>query len=104
MARKDISFTEMAHLALHFLMDPHTAEHDPDSVMAILFKLPGYQKRSYIRNFNRLVLAFGEALKHPRKSPRPMPGYYYRGRTEGLGHAVHLERVGRAAPLCGAGE
>ena len=38
MARKDISFKEMAHLALHSLMDPHAAEHDPDSVMAILFE------------------------------------------------------------------
>lgn len=41
MARKDISFTEMAHLALHFFLNPHTAEHDPDSVMAVLFKLSG---------------------------------------------------------------
>ncbi len=38
MVCKDISFTEMAHLALHFSMDLHTAEYDPDSVMAILFK------------------------------------------------------------------
>lgn len=32
-----------------FLLDPHTAEHDPDSVMAIPFMFSGYQKRSYIR-------------------------------------------------------
>lgn len=38
-----------------FLIDPLDAEHDPDSVMAILIKLSGYQKRRYTRTFIRMV-------------------------------------------------
>lgn len=57
MVRKDISFAEMAQLALHYAMDPLTEEHDPEKCGVILFKSAGYQKRSYIRNFIPLVEA-----------------------------------------------
>lgn len=72
MVRKDISFAEMAQLALHYAMDPHTAEHDPDRAVAILFKSAGYQKRSYIRNFIPLVQALGEVLIYPQEIPRAL--------------------------------
>lgn len=72
MVRKDISFAEMAQLALHYAMDPHTAEHDPDRAVAILFKSAGYQKRSYIRNFIPLVQALGEVLLFPQEIPRAL--------------------------------
>ncbi|GGF73836.1 replication protein [Paracoccus acridae] len=72
MVRKDISFAEMAQLALHYAMDPHTAEHDPDRAVAILFKSAGYQKRSYIRNFIPLVQALGEVLLYPQEIPRAL--------------------------------
>ncbi|TBN39069.1 replication protein [Paracoccus subflavus] len=72
MVRKDISFAEMAQLALHYAMDPHTAEHDPDRAVAILFKSAGYQKRSYIRNFIPVVQALGEVLFYPQEIPRAL--------------------------------
>ncbi|GHG24197.1 ParB/RepB/Spo0J family partition protein [Paracoccus aerius] len=72
MVRKDISFAEMAQLALHYAMDPHTAEQDPDRAVAILFKSAGYQKRSYIRNFIPLVQALGEVLMYPQEIPRAL--------------------------------
>lgn len=72
MVRKDISFAEMAQLALHYAMDPHTAEHDADRAVAILFKSAGYQKRSYIRNFIPLVQALGEVLLYPQEIPRAL--------------------------------
>ncbi len=72
MVRKDISFAEMAQLALHYAMDPHTAEHDPDRAVAFLFKSAGYQKRSYIRNFIPLVQALGEVLIYPQEIPRAL--------------------------------
>lgn len=72
MVRKDISFAEMAQLALHYAMDPQTSEHDPDRAVALLFKSAGYQKRSYIRNFIPLVQALGEVLLYPQEIPRAL--------------------------------
>ena len=72
MVRKDISFAEMAQLALHYAMDPQTAEHDPDRAVALLFKSAGYQKRSYIRNFIPLVQSLGEVLMYPQEIPRAL--------------------------------
>ncbi|MTE01503.1 replication protein [Paracoccus sp. YIM 132242] len=72
MVRKDISFAEMAQLALHYAMDPQTAEHDPDRAVAVLFKSAGYQKRSYIRNFIPVVHALGEVLMYPQEIPRAL--------------------------------
>ncbi|MBC9248491.1 ParB N-terminal domain-containing protein [Paracoccus sp. 11-3] len=72
MVRKDISFAEMAQLALHYAMDPQTSEHDPEKAVAILFKSAGYQKRSYIRNFIPLVEKLGDALIYPQEIPRAL--------------------------------
>ncbi|MFN3276004.1 MAG: ParB/RepB/Spo0J family partition protein [Paracoccus sp. (in: a-proteobacteria)] len=72
LVRKDISFAEMAQLALHYAMDPLTAEHDAEKAVAILFKSAGYQKRSYIRNFIPLVDRLGETLMYPQEIPRAL--------------------------------
>lgn len=72
LVRKDISFAEMAQLALHYAMDPMTEEHDPEKAVALLFRSAGYQKRSYIRNFIPLVEALGEALIYPNEIPRAL--------------------------------
>lgn len=72
LVRKDISFAEMAQLALHYAMDPLTAVNDPDKAVAILFKSAGYQKRSYIRNFIPLVERLGEVLMYPQEIPRAL--------------------------------
>lgn len=72
MVRKDISFAEMAQLAVHYAMDPLTEENDPEKAVAILFKSAGYQKRSYIRNFIRLVERLGETLLYPQEIPRAL--------------------------------
>ncbi|SMO43672.1 ParB/RepB/Spo0J family partition protein [Paracoccus laeviglucosivorans] len=72
LVRKDISFAEMAQLALHYAMDPLTEENDPEKAVAILFKSAGYQKRSYIRSFIRLVEALGETLLYAAEVPRAL--------------------------------
>ncbi|WBU62101.1 ParB/RepB/Spo0J family partition protein [Paracoccus albus] len=72
MVRKDISFAEMAQLAVHYAMDPDTDENDPDKAVAILFKSAGYQKRSYIRKFIPLVKSLGETLQFPQEIPRAL--------------------------------
>lgn len=70
--RKDISFAEMAQLALAYAADPGTAESDPDRVVALLFKSAGYQKRSYIRQFIRLMERLGEDLRFPQAISRAL--------------------------------
>lgn len=72
LVRKDISFAEMAMLALNYARDPQTAEDDPDRAVAELFKSAGYQKRSYIRQFIRLMDCLGESLRFAPHIPRAL--------------------------------
>ncbi|MEY8882091.1 ParB/RepB/Spo0J family partition protein [Donghicola sp. XS_ASV15] len=72
LVRKDISFGEMAKLALEYANDPETEEHDADKAVATLFKSAGYQKRSYIRNFIRVVRALDGHLKYLPQIPRSL--------------------------------
>lgn len=72
MVRKDVSFAEMAQLALDYAADPAVGETDPDRAVAELFKSAGYQKRSYIRTFIRLVAQLGPVLKFKSEIPRSL--------------------------------
>ncbi|RWR05685.1 ParB/RepB/Spo0J family partition protein [Paenirhodobacter populi] len=72
LVRKDISFAEMAMLALNYVRDPQTAENDPDKAVALLFQSAGYQKRSYIRQFVRLMDRIGEDLRFAQHIPRAL--------------------------------
>jgi ParB family chromosome partitioning protein len=72
LVRKDISFAEMAILAIKYAKDPATECNDPDKVVAILFKSAGYQKRSYIRSFIGVMERVGGSLKFPANIPRAL--------------------------------
>lgn len=72
LVRKDISFAEMAMLALNYARDPQTAETDPDRAVAELFKSAGYQKRSYIRQFIRVMDRLGDDLRFAHHVPRAL--------------------------------
>jgi len=72
LVRKDISFAEMAALALRYARDTATDCDDPEKAVAILFKSAGYQKRSYIRGFIGLMDRVGDVLKHPAEIPRAL--------------------------------
>jgi len=72
LVRKDISFAEMASLAIKYAKDKATECNDPDKVVAILFKSAGYQKRSYIRNFIGLMERVGGVLKYPAEISRSL--------------------------------
>jgi ParB family chromosome partitioning protein len=89
LVRKDISFAEMAMLALDYAADPGTELADPDKAVAVLFKSAGYQKRSYIRTFMALVERLGEDLLYPQDIPRAL----------GLGLARRLEEVDGLVPM-----
>ncbi len=72
LVRKDISFAEMASLAIKYAKDNATECNDPDKVVAILFKSAGYQKRSYIRSFIGLMERLGKTIKFPADIPRAL--------------------------------
>jgi ParB family chromosome partitioning protein len=72
LVRKDISFAEMAMLALNYARDPQTAENDADRAVAELFKSAGYQKRSYIRQFIRVMDRLGDDLRFAPHIPRAL--------------------------------
>ena len=72
LVRKDISFAEMASLAIKYAKDKATECNDPDKVVAILFKSAGYQKRSYIRSFIGLMERVGGVLKYPTEISRAL--------------------------------
>jgi ParB family chromosome partitioning protein len=89
LVRKDISFAEMAMLALDYAADPDTAVTDPDKAVAVLFRSAGYQKRSYIRTFIAVVERLGGDLLYPQDIPRAL----------GLALARRLEEVDGLAPM-----
>ncbi len=94
--RKDISFGEMAQLALNYALDPDTAESDPEKAVALLFKSAGYQKRSYIRAFIKLVTELGDDLHHIAEIPRSL-GLQLVSKlqeVEGLSEAIRSELRG----------
>ena len=69
LVRRDISFAEMAQLAMSY------AERSGDNVADCvdrLFASAGRQKRSYIRHFVQLLTVLGRDLKHAEAVPRAM--------------------------------
>ncbi len=72
LVRKDISFAEMAQLALHYAADPGTSVDDPEKAVKVLFNSASYSKRSYIRNFIKLIEVLGENLKFAHEIPRAL--------------------------------
>lgn len=72
LVRKDISFYEMAQLALDYAADPATAVTDPDKAVAQLFQSARYQKRSYIRAFIRVADRMAGILTYPEALPRAL--------------------------------
>ena len=72
MVRKDVSFAEMAMMAINFAIDPTTVEHDADRAVAQLFQSASYSKRSYIRGFLPMMQVLGEHLKFYQHIPRAL--------------------------------
>ncbi len=89
LVRKDISFAEMALLALDYAHDSETGVDDPDKAVAVLFKSAGYQKRSYIRTFIRVVERLGKDLRFVEAIPRSL----------GMALARQLEEVDGLVPM-----
>jgi len=69
LVRKDISFGEMAQLAINFARDEGVSAHD---AVGQLYASALKQKRSYIRSFARVLDLLDGAVRYPEAIPRAL--------------------------------
>ncbi|MGB3556887.1 MAG: ParB N-terminal domain-containing protein [Jannaschia sp.] len=72
LVRKDISFAEMAALALAYAESGVDGCADVDEAVNRLYASAGPQKRTYVRKFAMLLRRVGKALDHPSAMPRAL--------------------------------
>lgn len=68
--REDLTFAEMAQVAITAARDPQVPETDPSELVARLYGALHKTKRSYIRSFVFLLVALGDDLKWPKAVAR----------------------------------
>jgi len=68
--REDLSFAEMAQVAITAAADPEIAETDPDVLVGRLYGSLHKMKRSYIRSFVYLLQELGDAIRWPKDISR----------------------------------
>lgn len=72
LVRRDLSFAEMAQLALRYAEDAQTEAATVEAAVNTLFASSGRQKKIYIRHFALVLNAVGDALKFPESIPRAL--------------------------------
>ena len=70
--RKDVSFAEMAALAIAYADDHVDGCADTDEAVNRLYASAAPQKRTYIRKFALLLRRMGKVLDHPAAIPRAL--------------------------------
>ncbi|MEQ6250845.1 ParB N-terminal domain-containing protein [Sulfitobacter sp. HNIBRBA3233] len=75
LVRKDLSFGEMAQLALAYA---HEAQIDVGEAVGVLYASALKQKKTYIRQFARVMEALGDVLRFPEAIPRALGLDLYR--------------------------
>ena len=68
--REDLTFAEMAQVALDAARDPATGSDDPDQLVGRLYASLHKMKRSYIRAFVALLVQLGDDLRFPKAVAR----------------------------------
>ena len=68
--RQDLTFAEMAAVAIEAAKDGDVDEIDPAELVNRLYAALHKTKRSYIRNFVFLLSVLGDSLKWPKEVPR----------------------------------
>jgi len=72
LVRRDISFAEMAQLALSYAQDPDTGCDLVEDAVSHLYASAGRQKRNYIRHFAELLDMIGTSLQFAEAIPRAL--------------------------------
>ena len=68
--REDLSFAEMAQVAITAAADPDLMETDPDAIVGRLYASLHKMKRSYVRSFVFLLRELGEVIRWPKEISR----------------------------------
>lgn len=68
--REDLTFAEMAQVALQAAADPGVEGEDAEAMVGRLYSALHKMKRSYIRSFVFLLAELGEALRWPKEVSR----------------------------------
>jgi ParB family chromosome partitioning protein len=72
LVRRDISFAEMARLAMSYAKRTNETIGGGNDAIDVLFASAGRQKRAYIRNFAHLLSVLDADLMYPEVIPRAM--------------------------------
>jgi len=72
LVRRDISFAEMAQLALNYVSDDGTDATTLDQAIGTLYASTGRQKRSYVRHFAEMLELIGDELRFAEAIPRAL--------------------------------
>ena len=64
--REDLTFAEMAQVALTAALDPDVPEDDPEVLVNRLYASLHKMKRSYVRSFVYLLNELGDSLRFPK--------------------------------------
>ena len=95
LVRKDLSFGEMAQLALSYAQD---SEGDVGDAVSTLYASALKQKKTYIRQFARVIGDLDGALRFPEAIPRALGLDLYRYFEAGADHAATLKNALAAQP------
>lgn len=95
--RQDLSFAEMAQIAIALARDPQAGVPDAEAAVGRLYRSLHKVKRAYIRSFVGLMQALGDALPFPKAVPRDL-GVEVARRLAETGPAPALLARLRAAP------
>ena len=68
--REDLTFAEMAQVAITAAQDGGVDEMDPTEMVPRLYSALHKTKRSYVKNFVTLLSALGDSLPWPKSIPR----------------------------------
>lgn len=68
--REDLSFAEMAQVAITAAQDGAVDEHDPNELVNRLYGSLHKTKRSYIKGFIFMMMVLGDSLKFPKTISR----------------------------------
>ncbi|MBE3640371.1 ParB N-terminal domain-containing protein [Mangrovicoccus algicola] len=91
--REDLTFAEMAQVALAAAADPSVPETDADALVARLYGSLHKMKRSYIRSFVYLLSELGPALQWPRSVTRNLGVEVARAMKAQPGRIASLRRA-----------
>ena len=90
--REDLSFAEMAQVALTAASDDKIDENDPDLIVGRLYGSLHKMKRSYVRAFVFLLGEIGDVLRFPKDVSRNLGVDVSRAIKAGQGNLISLRK------------